>query len=283
MKFIKRVTYGTAVLSLAALLAACGNDEDKNNTQAVSNAPESSTESSSTSSVKDPLDQVQKQDTGQIGLQTSVRDMNKMRDENGIIRVNENPIRRVTDPATLHTDISNYGDSVVNIYTEQPIHVNTESYIKEAYNFFTEGMEMNQPYKTWEQASNTERGLVKTLYMTREAFQILDQAVKNQDYSTTDYQNAIRYISKSADRDSMVPAPQTETDVSLFQKYELLRDKWQNLLAIKAPSAQNEEFMKVYKDAREETNNMLGLLNVLLSVNYKERLQQSNQPVNPGS
>ena len=43
---------------------------------------------------------------------------------------------------------------------------------------------------------------------------------------------------------------------------------------IEKPKNNKEAFSQAYEKARQETNNMIGVLNILLSKNYEERLSE---------
>lgn len=213
--------------------------------------------------------------SGQLGLETSQEELSSYVDGHGFIRIKEHPIRRVKVQDTGNITVANFGDSVVNVETEEPIHPNSDQYIQDAYTFFTTGLAPEETYKTWSEASNTERALVKVLFLSREGLLILEEAQRTNDFTSESARNSLRFFQEASSMDSWLPSGITSSDTIMFTKYDTLtKPAWAKLAAIQDPTAQPEAFAAAYQEARAETNNIMGLLNIFLSPNAQERLDK---------
>lgn len=213
--------------------------------------------------------------SGQIGLETSQEELGSYVDEHGFIRIKEHPIRRVKVQDTGNITVANFGDSVVNVETEEAIHPNSDQYIQDAYTFFTTGLAPEETYKTWNETSNTERALVKVLFLSREGLLILEEAQRTNDFTSESARNSLRFFQEASSIDSWLPSGITSSDTIMFTKYDTLtKPAWAKLAAIQDPTAQPEAFAAAYQEARAETNNIMALLNIFLSPNAQERLDK---------
>lgn len=211
----------------------------------------------------------------QIGLETSQEELGSYVDEHGFIRIKEHPIRRVKVQDTGNITVANFGDSVVNVETEEAIHPNSDQYIQDAYTFFTTGLAPEETYKTWNETSNTERALVKVLFLSREGLLILEEAQRTNDFTSESARNSLRFFQEASSIDSWLPSGITSSDTIMFTKYDTLtKPAWAKLAAIQDPTAQPEAFAAAYQEARAETNNIMALLNIFLSPNAQERLDK---------
>lgn len=218
---------------------------------------------------------VQKKKEGQIGIQTTVEELQQHIDKRGYIFYTDHPIRRVTSENNRTTDISNYGDSVIHIRTEEPLENLSSDLVKEGYAFITVQQESSFQYKSWDEITNLERALVKAVYASLPAFRVLEAPARKGDFSNTaEITEALTYLRKGGEFDYMAPVAQGEVDQGLFQKNDKVKKSWSKLANIENPKGNKTAFSQAYEEARQETNNMIGLLNILLSKNYKERLSQ---------
>ncbi|AHC18498.1 MULTISPECIES: hypothetical protein [Paenibacillus] len=302
----------TAVISLAALLTACGDSKKQIEGESTTGAATATTTTTQNAKVdnaeqagvdgvvSNTTDQATKgngktysdvakeatkpdRPAGQIGLNTTQEQLLTFADRYGLVRVQDHPIRRVSDPTGKQVNIANYSDSVVNLYTEEPIHLNTDEFIHEAYNFFTEGVAPGESYKKWEETSNTERGLVKMLYLSREGLHILEEAMRTHDYSSPSVQNTLGFFKVASKFESMMPVAQTPTDISLYDMYDQrVKPEWKKLSDIKNPAANEKAFAAAYQKARDETNNLMGLLNIMVSTEMEKRLKAATDQQNTG-
>ncbi|MDM5188382.1 hypothetical protein QUF99_13955 [Bacillus sp. DX4.1] len=116
---------------------------------------------------------VQKKEEGQIGIQTTVEELRQHIDKRGYILYTDHPIRRVTSENNRVTDISNYGDSVINIRTEEPLENLSSDLVKEGYAFMTVQQDPSFQYKSWDEITNLERALVKAAYASVPVLRVL--------------------------------------------------------------------------------------------------------------
>ena len=72
----------------------------------------------------------------------------------------------------------------------------------------------------------------------------------------------------------MAPVAQHTYDITLTKLYDKARASWAKLAAID-PEQDEAAFAENYTEARTEANNVMGLLNILLSTNEEERLEQT--------
>ncbi|WP_035432575.1 hypothetical protein [Bacillus sp. UNC322MFChir4.1] len=218
---------------------------------------------------------VQKKEEGQIGIQTTVEELQQHIDKRGYILYTDHPIRRVTSENNRTTDISNYGDLVINIRTEEPLENLSSNLVKEGYAFITVQQDSSFQYKSWDEITNLERALVKVVYASLPVFRVLETPARKGDFSNTaEITEALTYLRKGGEFDYMAPVAQGEVDQGLFQKNDKLKKSWSKLANIENPKENKTAFSQAYEEARQETNNMIGLLNILLSKNYKDRLAQ---------
>ncbi|MGQ3480643.1 hypothetical protein [Paenibacillus sp. TY11] len=311
MKAKEYIILMTAVIGLTAMLTACGDSKKQSEGESTTGATTATTTTQTTkvdntrqasvdAAVSNTADKTTKgngktysdvakeaskpeQPAGQIGLNTTQEQLLTFADRYGLVRVPDHPIRRVSDPTGKHINIANYSDSVVNLYTEEPIHPNTDEFIHEAYTYFTEGVAPGESYKKWEETSNTERGLVKILYLSREGLLILEDAMKTHDYSSPSVQNALGFFKVASEFESMLPVAQTPTDISLYNMYDQqVKPEWKKLSDIKNPATDEKAFAAAYQKARDETNNLMGLLNIMVSTEMEKRLKAATDQQNTG-
>ncbi|MBY0598504.1 hypothetical protein [Bacillus bingmayongensis] len=216
----------------------------------------------------------QKKEEGQIGIQTTVEELKQYIDKRGYILYTDHPIRRVTSEDGRTTDISNYGDLIVNARTGEPLENAPSDLIKDGFAFMTVGQDPSFQYKSWDEISNLERALVKAVYVSIRALRVLEAPARQGDFSNDEITGALAYLRKGGEFDYMAPAAQSETDSGLYEKYEIMKKSWRELANIEKPEENKVAFSEAYEKARQETNNMIGVLNILLSKNYEERLSK---------
>lgn len=217
---------------------------------------------------------VQKKEEGKIGVETTVEELKQHVDKHGYIFYADHPIRRITDEEGWTTNIMNYGDKVLNIRTGESLENAPANVVKEGFTFITVGQNPSIQYKSWDEATYLERALVKAVYMSVQAFRVLEVPARKGDFSDAEITEALAYLRKGGDFDYQAPVAQSETDLGLYKKNEMLKKTWNQLANIEKPEKNKEAFSEAYEKARKETNNMIGVLNILLSKNYEERLSE---------
>ncbi|WP_405155396.1 hypothetical protein [Paenibacillus sp. FSL K6-0108] len=291
-----RIKMFTAIFSLAAILTACGggakevttkeSSQDAGTVVTATNSSDTSMTDTSaagkkaedtaeTSSISDTAGSASEE--GKIGLDSTLEELKqKYADKLGYIRVplNDHPVRRVSEEGSKNINIANYSDAVVNMNTGIPIHSDSQRLIDDAFPFFTTVQAPEVSYVSWEEATNLERAMVKTLFISRQALLLTEDAMKNKDYTSQTFTDSMEFFKNAAEFDSMAPVAQHQYDITLTKLYDKARDVWGKLAAID-PVQDEAAFAEMYKAARTEANNTMGLLNILLSTNEEERLEQT--------
>ncbi|MDM5189095.1 hypothetical protein QUF99_17810 [Bacillus sp. DX4.1] len=261
------------LLTIVALLtlSACAEKE------AVKSAEEKKENTASNQEGKNSTEKkqdVQKKEDGQIGIATTVEELKQHTDKRGYIFYTDHPIRRITGEEGRTTNIMNYGDSILNVRTEEPLEDAPPDLVNEGFKFMTVGQNSSFQYKSWDEATNLERALVKAVYVSVQAFRVLEVPARKGDFSNKEITGALTYLRKGGEFDYMAPVAQSETDLGLYPKNEMLKKTWNQLASIEKPEKNKKAFSEAYEKARQETNNMIGVLNILLSKNAQERLSE---------
>lgn len=296
MRWNHRIKMFTVIFSLAAILTACGGGAKEATTKesaqdagtvatATNGSATSTTDSSAadtnaedsagTSSTSDTAGSSPEE--GKIGVDSTLEELKEnYADKLGYIRVplNDHPVRRVSEEGSKNINIANYSDAVVNMNTGIPIHSDSQRLIDDAFPFFTTVQAPEVSYVSWEEATNLERAMVKTLFISRQALLLTEDAMKNKDYTSQSFTDSMEFFKNAAEFDSMAPVAQRTYDITLTKLYDKARESWAKLAAID-PEQDEAAFAEKYTEARTEANNVMGLLNILLSTNEEERLEQT--------
>ncbi|WP_440116738.1 hypothetical protein [Paenibacillus sp. QZ-Y1] len=293
MKWNYRMKMFTVMFGLAAILTACGggaketsspesasntevpsSESSSPNTGATDNAVSGSNGSEQTGSAPEKSSSAEE---GKGGLDSTLEELKqKYADKLGYIRISltDHPVRRVSEEGSKNINVANYSDAVVDMNAEVPIHSDSQRLIDDAFPFFTTVQAPEESYVTWEEATNMERAMVKTLFIAREGLLITEDAIKNKDYSSTSFQDSMDFFRVTAKFESMAPVSQHPYDITLTTLYDKARTSW-GKLATMDPEQDEAAFAKMYKTVRTDANNAMGLLNVLLSTNEEERMEQT--------
>ena len=81
-------------------------------------------------------------------------------------------------------------------------------------------------YITWDEATNLERAMVKTLFISREGLLITEDAMNNKDYSSQSFQDSMDFFRVTAKFESMAPVAQHPYDITLSELYDKARKSW---------------------------------------------------------
>ncbi|MGN7411136.1 hypothetical protein [Paenibacillus sp. SAF-068] len=293
MKWNDTIKTFTVMFSLAAMLTACGggvketssSPESASGTEAASSETNSSnaavTETAATGSTAgeetgSAAKESSSAEEGKIGKDSTLEELKQdYADQLGYIRIplNDHPVRRVSENDSKNINVANYSDAVVDMNAGVPIHSDSQRLIDDAFPYFTTVQAPDESYVTWEEATNLERAMVKTLFIAREGLLITDDAMKNKDYSSTSFQDSMDFFRVTAKFESMAPVAQHPRDITLSTLYDKARTSW-GKLAEMDPKQDEAAFAEMYKTARADANNAMGLLNVLLSTNEEERIEE---------
>lgn len=292
MKWNNTIKTFTVMFSLAAILTACGggakealssesasgtevtsSETSSPNTTVTETAASGSNGSEQTGSATEESSSA---DDGKIGKDSTLEELKqKYADKLGYIRIPlaDHPVRRVSEEGSKNINVANYSDTVLDMNAGVPIHSDSQRLIDDAFPFFTTVQAPDESYVTWEEATNLERAMVKTLFIAREGLLITEDAMKNKEYSSTSFQDSKDFFSITAKFESMVPVAQHPYDITLTTLYDKARTSW-GKLAEMDPEKDEAAYAEMYKTTRTDANNAMGLLNVLLSTNEKERIKE---------
>lgn len=279
MKWNYTIKTFTIMFGLAAILTACGGGaKETSSTESASGTEVASSETSSSNAAvtETAAKESSSAEEGKIGLDSTLDELKQTyADQLGYIRIplNDHPVRRVSEEGSKNINVANYSDAVVDMNAEVPIHSDSQRLIDDAFPYFTTVQAPDESYVTWEEATNMERAMVKTLFIAREGLLITEDAMKNKDYSSTSFKDSMDFFSVTAKFESMAPVAQHPYDITLTTLYDKARTSWGKLAAMN-PEQDEAAFAEMYKTARTDANNAMGLLNVLLSTNEEERVEE---------
>ncbi|MGD0032185.1 hypothetical protein SLT67_12545 [Paenibacillus illinoisensis] len=277
MKWTQPIRMFTLIFSLAAVLSACGGGakEAASPVPAQEAAEATATEpSGADTAIEDKESNAAEPASNATETLKELQD--QYADKLGYIRIplDDHPVRRVSEEGSKNINVANYSDTVVDMNAEVPIHANTQRLIDDAFPFFTTVQAPDVTYITWDEATNLERAMVKTLFISREGLLITEDAMNNKDYSSQSFQDSMDFFRVTAKFESMAPVAQHPYDITLSELYDKARKSWGEL-AVMDPEQDEAAFAEKYQTARTDANNAMGLLNILLSTNEEERMEQT--------
>lgn len=282
MRWTQPIRMFTVIFSLAAVLSACGGGAKETASQepvqeASTDATASgSTEQSGAETAAAEESESNATEPASTATETLKELQDQYADKLGYIRIplDDHPVRRVSEEGSKNINVANYSDTVVDMNAEVPIHANTQRLIDDAFPFFTSVQAPDVTYITWDEATNLERAMVKTLFISREGLLITEDAMNNKDYSSQSFQDSMDFFRVTAKFESMAPVAQHPYDITLSELYDKARKSWGELAAMD-PKQDEVAFAEKYQTARTDANNAMGLLNILLSTNEEERMEQT--------
>ncbi|GAB1157690.1 hypothetical protein YWY31_37150 [Paenibacillus illinoisensis] len=280
MRWIQPIRMFTLIFSLAAVLSACGGGaKEAASPEPAQEAAEATADSSTEPSGADTA--IENSESNAVepasdATETLKELQDQYADKLGYIRIplDDHPVRRVSEEGSKNINVANYSDTVVDMNAEVPIHANTQRLIDDAFPFFTTVQAPDVTYITWDEATNLERAMVKTLFISREGLLITEDAMNNKDYSSQSFQDSMDFFRVTAKFESMAPVAQHPYDITLSELYDMARKSWGELAAMD-PKQDEAAFAEKYQTARTDANNAMGLLNILLSTNEEERMEQT--------
>lgn len=275
MRWIQLIRMFTAIFSLAAVLTACGGGAKEAASPEPAQEAAEATESSGADTATEGSES-NAAEPASNATETLKELQDQYADKLGYIRIplDDHPVRRVSEDGSKNINVANYSDTVVDMNAEVPIHANTQRLIDDAFPFFTTVQAPDVTYITWDEATNLERAMVKTLFISREGLLITEDAMNNKDYSSQSFQDSMDFFRVTAKFESMAPVAQHPYDITLSELYDKARKSWGELAAMD-PEQDEAAFAEMYKKARTYANNAMGLLNILLSTNEDERMEQT--------
>lgn len=277
MRWIQPIRVFTLIFSLAAVLSACGGGaKEAASPEPAQEAAEATAAEPSSADTAIEGSESNAAEPASDATETLKELQDQYADKLGYIRIplDDHPVRRVSEEGSKNINVANYSDTVVDMNAEVPIHANTQRLIDDAFPFFTTVQAPDVSYITWDEATNLERAMVKTLFISREGLLITEDAMNNKDYSSQSFQDSMDFFRVTAKFESMAPVAQHPYDITLSELYDKARKSWGELAAMD-PEQDEAAFAEKYQTARTDANNAMGLLNILLSTNEEERMEQT--------
>ncbi len=204
---------------------------------------------------------------------TQIEIVDDFMDDDGRIYfdLDEDPIRNITNSADENiVHVTNYSDVFINILEAEAFQLD-EDLIEAAYEFVMvsqpvelEGKDRSE-YRTWEEATNLERGVIQMIYLTSAPINNIDHIVREDLYDHDAFPILLDEFEKLGSPMVLFPAPQTVYDMQLFELMQVLHQMWGQLGQFDNPSENKEEFEELYFQVRQEMNDLIVRVNFLLS------------------
>ncbi|WP_226658851.1 hypothetical protein [Pseudalkalibacillus hwajinpoensis] len=194
-------------------------------------------------------------------------------DEDGRIyfALDEKPIRTIVSGENENMrNITNYGDAFIGIVEEEAYELTDQNQINEAYQLILsatpaqlQGQELS--YRSYEEATNLERGITKITYLIAPTLNDLDYIVQNQAYDHGALPILLEELESLGSPTLLPPAPQTAMDLQLFENMQAVQGMWGQLGQFENPKTNRAEFEQLYFQVRKETLNLMARVNYTLS------------------
>ncbi|QHA91262.1 hypothetical protein [Bacillus sp. N1-1] len=194
-------------------------------------------------------------------------------DENGRIYfpLDKKPIRTIVSGENENIrNITNYGDAFVGIVEEEAYELSDQDQVDQAYQLILDaipaqlqGQELT--YRTYEEATNLERGITKMTYLIAPTLSDLDYIVQTQAYDHEALPILLEELESLGSPTLLPPAPQTAMDLQLFENMQAVQAMWGQLGQFEDPKTNRAEFEQLYFEVRKETLNMMARVNYTLS------------------
>ncbi len=220
-----------------------------------------------------PMDSPYDEDGNMKHEHTQIEIVEDYMDDDGRIYfdLDEDPVRNITNPEDENiVHVTNYADVFINIIEAEAFQLD-EELREEAYKFIMlsppqelEGKDPSE-YRTWEEASNLERGVMQMIYLTAAPIHNIDYIVQEDLYNHDALPILLEEFEKLGSPMVLFPAPQTVYDMQLFELIQDLHQMWGQLGQFENPAENKEEFEELYFQVRQETNDLIVRMNFLLS------------------
>ncbi|QQK81390.1 hypothetical protein HUG20_16730 [Salicibibacter cibi] len=212
-------------------------------------------------------------DDGNLREHTEQETEEEFMDEDGRIyfELDDDPVRSIMseDGSTIH--VTNYHDAFIALTDEEAYKLSDTATKDEVYDLFisTPPEEFDdldrEDYRTWEEATNLERGIMQMFELTAPALNDLEYFMENDMYDHEAFSLVLAEFEKLGQPTLLIPAPQSELDMQLYENMEMVKSLWGQLGQFEDPGQNKEEFEELYSELRQETNNLLGRVNATLS------------------
>ncbi|MCG3087925.1 hypothetical protein [Sporosarcina cyprini] len=208
---------------------------------------------------------------GNMVKEHTIQEYMEMVEKNGgLVRfeLDDYPVRAIESDNI--SNITNLGDAYIDISEFAAYEVPPEE-IPFIYDWFLsvqpddlKGTPASE-YRTWEQATNLERGIMKMVYLTAPSLNDLGYIIENDEFDHPAFNVICQDFFQLGSPSVLIPAPQTGTDMTMYDIMINMKYKWEKIGKFENPAENKEEFEKVYKELRSETNNLLVRINFVLT------------------
>ncbi|WP_040287082.1 hypothetical protein [Sporosarcina koreensis] len=187
--------------------------------------------------------------------------------------LDDHPIRRISSDDNNITDITNFGDALIDTENSTAYQLPDEE-IPAAYQLFLQNRadefagKPDSEYRTWEEATNLERSVIQLVLLIAPPLNDLGTVIEYGKLGhpvTAVFQEEFTKVGSPM---TLFPGPQTSTDIELYDLMMQMQGMWGELGAFEDPGAHPEEFDALYGKVRAETNNLVVRVNYTLTENY---------------
>lgn len=192
--------------------------------------------------------------------------------------LDDHPVRNITSDDGNVNHITNYHDAYIDISENEAYTIDDEEEMEQTYEFFI----MNPPeeladkepedYRTWEEATNLERGIMQLTILSAPSLNELGILVENDTYSGEDFEKLLDTFKELGDPGVLIPAPQTILDMQLYENMQMIQSYMGEIGTFEDPEENEDEFKELYYEFRQEYNN------VVVRVNYTLSEEDPNDP-----
>ena len=194
-------------------------------------------------------------------------------DEDGRIyfALDEKPVRTIItgENGNIH-NITNYGDAFIELLTKEAYELTDQAQIDDAYQLILsatpaqlQGQELT--YRSYEEATNLERGITKLMFLVAPTLNDLDYIIKSQAYDHDALPILLEELESLGSPNVLPPAPQTGLDLQIFENMKAVQGMWGQLGQFEDPNANRTEFEQLYYQIRKETLYPMARVNYTLS------------------
>lgn len=180
------------------------------------------------------------------------------------LHLNEHPIRKITDEEGI-TTIRNYSDTVIDVLAEEAAYVLQDTtvlnnIIQEITDATNEEEMSPIHFRTWEDMSNTERGLIQLIGFVEQYLEIVEAAIQEEQFESEHFKLVREQLEILNSTSVIVPTPQTASDEQLFEQAIVLKSLWGQLGKFDDLQKYPERYEDTFYKTNEEMQNLLLLL-----------------------
>lgn len=210
-------------------------------------------------------------DEGNMAREHTMQEYIELIEKNGgLLRfeMDDYPVRAIDNENIRN--ITNLGDAYIDI-SEFAAYQVPSTEIPTLYNWFLSSRPDDlkgtpaSEYRTWEQATNLERGIMQMVYLTAPSLNDLGYIIENDEFDHPAFRVIQQDFFQLGSPSVLIPAPQTATDMTMYDIMTKIKYQWEQVGKFENPSENKEEFETLYKELRGETNNLLVRINFVLT------------------